>query len=71
MDKKRMEFISLCIETFKIKYKKSGQNVLELFDDYGVTEFLEEGYDMLHSQSIQYTMEEIDMYLRNRGYTQR
>jgi uncharacterized protein DUF3791 len=71
MNKKTMEFVSLCIESYKTEYKKSGKDVIELFDDFGVTEFLIEGYDILHTQSIRYVMEEISLYLKNRGYVER
>lgn len=69
MNEKIIEFVSLCIETYKNKYKKSGQDVITVFDKYGVIEFLADGYDVLHTQSIQYVIEEIEIYLKNRGYT--
>ncbi len=68
MNDKIIEFVSLCIETYKKKYEKSGQEILAIFDEYEVTEFLADGYDILHTQSIQYVMEEIEIYLKNRGY---
>lgn len=68
MNEKIIEFVSLCIELYKKKYKKSGQEVLTLFDNYGATEFLVDGYEILHTQSVQYTIEEIELYLKNRGY---
>jgi len=68
MNEKIIELVSLCIETYKKKYKKSGQEVIMVFDEYGVTEFLADGYDVLHTQSIQYVIEEIEIYLKNRGY---
>ncbi len=70
MNEKIIEFISLCIESYKKKNEKSGQEVLVLFDKYGVTEFLADGYEILHTQSVQYIEEEIELYLKNRGYSE-
>jgi len=40
MSKRAIEFVSLCVETYKTEKKKSGRKVIELFDSFGITEFL-------------------------------
>ncbi len=59
-------FIIFCIETYKNKIKTSGYAVLEDFIIYDVFKFLEAGYEVLHTQSLDYTAQEIDEYIKNR-----
>ncbi|WP_017826554.1 DUF3791 domain-containing protein [Clostridium botulinum] len=62
-----IDFISFCIENFKIKHSMSGKDVANLFKASGVLEFIINGYDMLHTQGKEYILEEIEIFLRNRG----
>ncbi len=45
----------------------SGKDVANLFKASGVLEFIINGYDMLHTQGKEYILEEIEIFLRNRG----
>ncbi|SUY94552.1 Protein of uncharacterised function (DUF3791) [Clostridium sporogenes] len=38
-DEKVFEFISFCIENFKVKFKMKGKEVANLFYESGVTDF--------------------------------
>lgn len=62
------EFASFCIENFKIKHSMSGKDVANLFKASGALGFIINGYDMLHTQGKEYILEEIEIFLRNRGY---
>jgi hypothetical protein len=64
-----IEFISFCIENFKIKHNMKGKDVANLFKKSEVLLFLTEGYEILHTQGKDYIIEEIDIFLKNRGYT--
>jgi hypothetical protein len=68
-EEKLIEFISFCIENFKIKHNMKGRDVANLFKKSQVIQFLTEGYEMLHTQGKDYIIEEIDIFLKNRGYT--
>lgn len=57
-------FISFCIENYKKKIHASGHEVMELFDKYGINEYLYENFEVLHTQSIQWMMEEIDELIK-------
>ncbi|MGL4484955.1 MAG: DUF3791 domain-containing protein [Anaerovoracaceae bacterium] len=46
----------------------TGAEVADIFDKNGVVDFLLSGYDMLHTQSMEYVINEIHEYLRNRGH---
>ncbi|MBY6825648.1 DUF3791 domain-containing protein [Clostridium botulinum] len=67
-DEKVFEFISFCIENFKVKFKMKGKEVANLFYESGVTDLLIESYDLLHTQGNDYILSEIEIFLKNRGY---
>ena len=69
MNKEISDFVVFCIEYYKDKENLSGRDVYDLFDKYGVIDYLEKGYDVLHTQGKDWLMEDIDKYLENRRYT--
>ena len=66
-EEKVIEFISFCIENYKIKHSISGKYASDIFNKNGLINFLEESYDLLHCHSKQYILEEIEKYLSIRG----
>ena len=66
MDKKINDFIIFCMELYKYKEKLTGKQVYELFEKYGVFDYLKEGYDVLHTQGSDWLMNEIDEFLKIR-----
>lgn len=68
MNKKINDFILFCLELYKIKEKITGKEAYEIFDKYGVFNYLQEGYDMLHTQGDKWLMNDIDEFLKVRGY---
>ena len=67
-EEKVIEFISFCIENFKVKHSMSGRDVAILFKQSGALGFIKDGYEMLHTQGKEYIMEEIEIFFKNRGY---
>lgn len=59
-------FISFCIEQYKVRISASGAEVMDLFDKYGVTEYLADNFVVLHTESHQWLMEEIDEFINQR-----
>ncbi|GAB3353425.1 hypothetical protein GCM10027566_13830 [Arachidicoccus ginsenosidivorans] len=59
-------FLAFCIENYKKHTNFSSEKVLELFNLYGVIDYLVEVYEMLHTQGEGYIMEEIDRFIENR-----
>lgn len=53
-------FLSFCIEQYGKKYQLSGDEVVSLFDRYEVLSYLEENFEVLHTQGHRWLMEEID-----------
>lgn len=60
-------FLTFCIEQYKNHISKSGQYVKELFDKNGVTDYITQNYECLHTQGHQWLEEEIDSFLLERG----
>ena len=52
-------FSIFILEAYKRRLKLTGLKALSLFKKYNVFSFLEEGYDVLHTQSIDYVVYEI------------
>ena len=59
-------FLSFCMENYKEHKSLSAEETLLLFNRYGVLDYLEEVFDMLHTQGKNYIMGEIDEYINNR-----
>lgn len=69
MTKKELDiayFISFCIEQYKMHISASGAEVMDLFDKYGVTKYLSDNFEILHTQSRQWLIEEIDELINKR-----
>ena len=60
-------FIAFCIEQYKTAKGLKGENVAKLFFDKGVVNYLSNNYEVLHTQSHQWLIEEIDEYLNRLG----
>ena len=69
MDKRDADilyFVSFCIEQYKMHKGLSGSETIKLFDQKGVTSYLADNFDILHTQSAQWLMQEIDEYVKNK-----
>lgn len=63
---KEGRFTIFCMESYKIHKSLTGREVLELFQQYGVFDYLREFYDVLHTTGYQYINQDIDLYLKAR-----
>lgn len=61
----KLEFVSFCIEQYKMATNSTGRDVEQMFQQMGVIEFLLEHYEVLHTQGEQAILNEIDEYLKN------
>ncbi len=59
-------FISFCIEQYKNEKGISGSEAMALLSEYGVLEYLSEHWEILHTQSRQWIIEDIDEFIRTR-----
>ena len=59
-------FVSFCIEQYAKAKNMSTEDVVNLFEQYGITEHFCEFYDVLHTQGHNWLIEEIDEMINNR-----
>ena len=59
-------FISFCIEQYKNAKGLSGGEVLDIFVKFGVLDYLKDHFDILHTQSYQWLLEDIDEFIEKR-----
>jgi len=64
---KETEFIIFCLESYKVHKSLTGKQVYELFEKYGVFEYIREFFDVLHTTGYQYINHDIDIYLQARN----
>lgn len=62
------EFVIFCIEVFKEKNKLTGKETYDIFEMYGVLNYLHDGYEVLHTQGDEWIMNDIEEFLKIRGY---
>ena len=66
MDKHQQDiayFLSFCTEQYKNEKHLSGSDAVVILEKYGVLDYLAEHYEMLHTQSRQWLMEEINEFI--------
>ena len=56
-------FVAFCIEEYCAAKGMTGEQVLDLFDRYGVTDYLCRCYEPLHTQGRQWLIAEIDEFI--------
>jgi len=62
--KEELLFVSFCIEMYARRHGMGGGDVLRLFDEKGVCDFLVDCYDPLHSQGREYILDEIELFMK-------
>jgi len=63
---KELEFLIFCMENYKVHRALTGKQVYDLFEKYGVFQYVMEFYDVLHTTGYQYINHDIDSYLAAR-----
>ncbi len=64
---KESTFTVFCMESYKSYKSMTGKDVAELFERYGVYDYLRDFYDVLHTTGYQYINHDIDVYLKSRN----
>lgn len=60
-------FVSFCIEQYAKAKNMSTEDVVNLFEQYGIAEHFCEFYEVLHTQGSQWLIEEIDKMINERS----
>jgi hypothetical protein len=58
-------FLSFCIEQYKHAKGMTGQQAMEILDSTGTLGYLERHYGVIHTQSPQWILEDIDEFINN------
>lgn len=58
------QFVVFCIEQYRLRGGLSSAAVLAMFKEIGVEEFLMRNFEVLHSQSVEYILREIDLFIK-------
>ncbi|WP_444645481.1 DUF3791 domain-containing protein [Caproiciproducens sp. R1] len=61
-----VEFKVFCLEAYKNAHQINGAAALDAFHKYGVFDYINSFYDVLHSTGQQYIVEDIDLYIKAR-----
>ena len=67
MDKKKQDvayFLSFCIEQYKNAKRLSREVAISMLSENGVLDYLATHFEILHTQSCQWIIEEIDEYIK-------
>lgn len=59
-------FVSFCVEQYKNAKHLTGEQAFALLDSYGVLDYLAENHKILHTQSYQWILEDIDDFINIR-----
>ena len=69
MDKEKQNrgyFVSFCIEQYKKKNHLTGAEAMQQLDQYKVLDYLDKHFEVLHTQSSQWVLEDIEEFIRLR-----
>lgn len=56
-------FIAFCVEIYKNDHHLNGADASEIFAKHNVMDFLANNYDVLHTQSPQWILDEINEFI--------
>jgi hypothetical protein len=60
---KTLAFKVFCFEAYRAEKGLSGREAMDLFQKYGVLEYLGACYDVLHTTGREYMIEDIDAFI--------
>ena len=66
---KTLEFKVFCFEAYRAEKNMSGREAMSVFKKYGVLDYLDACYDVLHTTGRAYIIEDIDIFINARKST--
>lgn len=64
--KEVFEFYTYCLENYAISKRISGLSAWTVFKESGADEYVIENYDLLHTQGLEYLLDDICRFLKRR-----
>lgn len=65
--KNRIEYIVVCVSEFAKRFKLTNQQAYAYLRRFTAIEFLNEFYEVEHTQSIESAVDDLQLYCYNRG----
>lgn len=69
MKEEIQKFVIFCLESYKIDKQLSGAEALRDFEQYDVISYLEDGFEVLHTQGREYIVVDINDYIHRKQNT--
>lgn len=66
VNKAEAQFLVFCIEQYRLRDNLPSAGVLAMFQNLKLDRFLTRNFEVLHSQSTEYILHEIDLFIRKR-----
>ena len=63
---KEGKFLVFCLEMYKAAKHMNGKQVIELFKQYDITDYVLSCYEALHTTGTNYIVEDIDLFIEAR-----
>ncbi len=60
-------FVAFCIEQYKHAHNIGGREAMRILNSFGVLDYLAEHYEILHTQSRQWILEDIEEFITIRN----
>ena len=62
------KFLVYCVEIYKTAHKTNGRHVIQLFNQYGISEYIVTCYGALHTTGPEYIVEDITGLIEERRH---
>lgn len=63
--RKELPFLVYCIEMYRFQKNLSGKDVMKLFNQYSICQYIMEFYESLHINGSKYIVNDIDAYIES------
>ncbi len=65
-DQDKLLFLSFCIEQYKNAKGMTGEETMRTLSSYGVLDYLNDNFEVLHTQGAQWLLADIDEFIEIR-----
>lgn len=62
----KLDFLVYCIENYKNTKGLKGKETIDLFNKYGVLDYIKASYEALHTTGRAYIIDDLEIYINGR-----
>jgi len=66
VSREEFEFYTYCLESYAIRKQISGMRAWVIFKESGADEYVIDNYDLLHTQGVEYILDDIQRFINKR-----